>query len=548
MNRFTLKNISALEKILPAAECSFKEFNSASCLLNEELSYQIAYKATEYSLLSPITTIEIESELAPYISVYCTKAVPVTFNTYEIADEQYITTAPALIPDVLEPYEGCIAVSAEIYKSLWICVKPDKSVNAGNYEIKVLFKCDGETEGISEFKLEIIGEVLPELDIPNTNWFHCDCIATMHGCDIFSEAHWSLIDKYMQTAKEHGINMLLTPVITPALDTRVGTERPTVQLVDIAYCGGTYTFSFEKLDRWLELCRKNGIEYIEVAHLFSQWGGEKTPKIEVCENGKAIKKFGWHTEALSEEYTELIKQFVPALTAYFSKNWNKEKVYFHLTDEPSDTHLEHYGKLYQLVKPLLSGFKQMDAMSHYGFYKNGYVEVPVVITPNAHDFLGKGLSEVWIYTCCGPHKDGYSNRFMAMPSYRNRILGLQMYKFDIKGFLHWGYNYYYSRLSIKPINPYITNDSEGAFPAGDAFGVYPAPNGCIPSVRLKVFNHGLQDMMAARLLEKLSSKAAVMEILEQDGAIDFNICPENADRILNCREKINQKIKELTGK
>ncbi len=547
MSMLTIKNCSSLEKILPVSQCLCKETNSGSCLLNEEFSWQIAYKAEEYN---PICVsgdgiyVEIDSDIAEYVSVFKTKCVPVMRATNDNPDAQYITADAGFIPDVLEPYTGCIGVSNEVYRSIWISVKPGKKVKPGKHTVKVNFKFWNEIVGISEFILEVIGKALPELDIPNTNWFHSDCIATIHDCKVFSRKHWSLIDKYMKMASEHGVNMMLTPIVTPALDTKKGAERPTVQLVDISYESGKYSFGFEKLDRWLKLCRKNGIKYIEVAHLFSQWGGENTPKVVVKENGKEIKKFGWHTDALSEDYKEFLKQFVPAVANHLSENWDKEKIYFHLCDEPAADHIEHYSKLYELVKPLISGFRQMDALSSYEFYKKGCVDVPVVNTPHAHDFLGKGISEVWVYTCCCPHNYGYSNRFIAMPSWRNRILGLQMYKFDVKGFLHWGYNFYYSRLSIHPINPYINNDAEGAFPAGDGFGVYPVPEGCIPSIRYKVFNQGLQDMMAAKLLEALAGKDEVMKLVESEGKVDFNICPENAEFILNAREKINRKIKE----
>ena len=39
--------------------------------------------------------------------------------------------------------------------------------------------------------------------------------------------------KYMRMAAEHGMNMILTPVFTPALDTEIGKERPCTQLVEI---------------------------------------------------------------------------------------------------------------------------------------------------------------------------------------------------------------------------------------------------------------------------------------------------------------------------
>ena len=41
--------------------------------------------------------------------------------------------------------------------------------------------------------------------------------------------------------------MLLTPVFTPPLDTAVGGERRTVQLVDVKAEGNQYTFGFANL-------------------------------------------------------------------------------------------------------------------------------------------------------------------------------------------------------------------------------------------------------------------------------------------------------------
>ena len=544
VERLQIKNISSLEKLIAAAECTATEYNSGSALLNEEFSYQIAYKG-EGQIFRKISTVEIDSDIAECITVYCVKGVPVIFRDGEKADEKFRDATSAIIPDVLEPYNKCIPVSTTLFRTLWVSVKVGGNISAGRHTIKIIFKTDGEITGVSEFELDVIGAKLLEADIPYTNWIYPDCIADIHNCGIFSEEHWLMIDKYMQMASQHGVNMMLTPVITPPLDTRIGTERPTVQLVDITYDKGRYIFGFDKLGKWLELCKKNNIEYIEVAHLFSQWGGEKTPKVIVEENGKKISKFGWHTDALSNEYKEFLAQFIPALTNFFEKNMEKENVYFHLTDEPSEEHIEHYGKLYEFVKPFLNGFRQMDALSEYSFYEKGVVETPVVITPHISDYVSHNVENLWAYTCSWPYDEKYSNRFLEFPSRRNRIIGCQLYKYNIKGFLHWGYNFYYSRLSVQLINPYITNDAEGGFPPGDAFCVYPAGDGVIPSVRLKVFYQGLQDMMALKLLEKLAGRDEVMNILEKEKPIEFDVPPESNEYILKMREKINRKIKEI---
>ncbi len=54
---------------------------------------------------------------------------------------------------------------------------------------------------------------------------------------------------------DNGINMILTPLFTPPLDTKVGGERPTVQLVDVNMDGDKYTFNFDNLINGL-ICAK----------------------------------------------------------------------------------------------------------------------------------------------------------------------------------------------------------------------------------------------------------------------------------------------------
>lgn len=87
--------------------------------------------------------------------------------------------------------------------------------------------------GREQFKLEVIGAVLPKQKLIHTEWFHTDCLATHYGVDVSSEEHWRRIDQFVQTAVKFGINMILTPIFTPPIDMVVGGERPTVQLVDV---------------------------------------------------------------------------------------------------------------------------------------------------------------------------------------------------------------------------------------------------------------------------------------------------------------------------
>ena len=165
------------------------------------------------------------------------------------------------------------------------------------------------------FTLEVLNAQLPPQKLINTHWFHTDCLAVYYRIGVFSEEYWRIVGNFMKSAAEHGINMILTPLFTPPLDTMPGTERPTVQLVDVTRKKGRYSFGFRKLERWIELAEKCGIRYFEISHLFTQWGAKFTPKIMAKVDGAEKRIFGWDVKSDSREYTEFLDAFLPELVA-----------------------------------------------------------------------------------------------------------------------------------------------------------------------------------------------------------------------------------------
>ena len=137
---------------------------------------------------------------------------------------------------------------------------------------------------------------------------------------------------------------------------------------------------------------------------------------------------------------------------------------------------------------------------------------------------------------------------MAMPSARNRILGLQLYRYGIVGFLQWGFNFWFSQYSLRPIDPYNVTDADDAFPSGDAFIVYPGEDGTpVPSLRELVFNEGLQDMRALQLLESLTSREETVQWLDEqwEKPITLRDYPRDAAWLLTFRENLNRKLAAL---
>ena len=137
-----------------------------------------------------------------------------------------------------------------------------------------------------------------------------------------------------------------------------------------------------------------------------------------------------------------------------------------------------------------------------------------------------------------------------MPSQRNRVLGCQLYKYDVKGFLLWGFNFWYKRLSIGTVDPFTETDAGGFFPSGDSYVVYPGKDEKpLLSLRIKVFYDALQDMRAMQLLESMIGKEKVMEIVEKGiDPLEFDCYPQSDEWQLAMRENINEAIRQNLSK
>ncbi|MDA3729950.1 DUF4091 domain-containing protein [Niameybacter massiliensis] len=540
--------LSSLEKVLPQEQPISTLVSQPSIFKNETFNFQVAYQSTDHAWLwrGPVT-VSIDSPLKEYISVTSVGLVPSNYPCPPGSDEEYFTTMPCLLPDVLEPLDNdCIKIIPNHWKSLWIEVASTNTLPAGTHSITIIFQDASGAEVAREtLNLEIIDGLLPKQTLLHTEWFHTDCIANFYNIDVFSERYWELVEAYMQTAATHGINMILTPLFTPPLDTEIGGERLTVQLVDVTVNNDTYSFNFDKLGRWIEAAKRVGIEYFEMSHLFTQWGAFAIPKIMANVNGELTQIFGWNTLAKDPAYKTFLDTFLPQLLQYLESYGLKDKCYFHISDEPSLEHLESYKFALSLVEKHLEGYPIIDALSNLEFYQTGALKLPIPANDHIHPFIEAGVPNLWTYYCCA-QTNQVSNRFMALPSFRNRIIGLQLFKYDIVGFLHWGYNFYNTQYSKKAIDPYKITDAGSAFASGDSFLVYPGEDGTICSIRIKVFAEALYDLRAMQLLASLTSKEHVLELMEGtlDAPITFSSYPHDANYLLNFRDTINKEIKK----
>ena len=262
-----------------------------------------------------------------------------------------------------------------------------------------------------------------------------------------------------------------------------------------------------------------------MSHFFTQWGAKYTPKIVVREAGREVKRFGWHVKANDPACREFLSALMPELLALLRRKGLEKRCFFSISDEPHLEQLDDYRAAVELVKPQL-----------------GLVENPIPANNHIEPFVGH-VRELWTYYCCG-QEYRVPNRFIAMPSRRNRIMGVLAYVYDLAGFLQWGFNFYFSQYSRKLVDPFGSTDSDGAFPAGDPFLVYPGRGGePLDSIRHEVFFDGLQDLRALRLLESKIGREAVLELIGE--RLTMEEYPRRDEWLRGLRERVYRRLAEF---
>lgn len=540
-----LRILSSLEKVFSDEKPSAPEFKSFSMFKNERSSFQAAFCTDENCELA----VELSGELASCSKVYLVKDVPVGRAAFDDADDFYLKKNSGMYPDCLEPVEGSVYAEKGKWYSLWVEIIPGGKTGKSDLCLELFNSQSLNKSAAAQGKItvDVLDKELPKQELIYTCWYHSDCICNYYGIEAMSDEYWRINENFIKMAAEHGMNCILTPVFTPPLDTKVGGERTTVQLVKVYKNGSGYRFDFRNLKKWVEMCSRCGIEYFEISHLFTQWGAKHAPKIIVIDKkGRKKKAFGWKTRTSSKKYDRFLSQFAAELIKFIDENGLRDKCFFHVSDEPHMRHLRVYRKRAELIRRIFPGFTVIDALSDFDFYKTGAVTLPIPCESDIEDFAGK-VPELWTYYCCGQGRNYLPNRFIAMPSMRNRVLGTLLYKYDCKGFLQWGYNFYNSQYSIRPIDPFKVTDAGGGFPSGDSFVVYPAADGePLASLRLKVFYDGFQDLAALRMLESKIGREKTAQFLEKECSkpLSFTEYPRNTEWLLNLREQINRKIME----
>lgn len=568
--RISIKLLSSQPKIFPdTPPSSYPALQQTFCTLlsGEACSFQLAMRTCGASF-HPVS-VAVESDLP--VSVYKIGYVPLTAVGNPNGEEGYARSESGLYPDVLlkrpakpeivrypNAWGGALFCEAETKaiinctddctQGVYVTLNEDNAaLPAGSYPVTVTVTSlnDGAVLFSQVLTFTVIAAALPQVSAYYTNWFHCDCLADIYGVEVYSERFWEIFASYVSNAAKHRMNSLLLPAFTPPLDMPIGGTRKNVQLVGITVGeDGAYSFDFSRMRRYITLAVDCGITYFEHCHLFSQWGAEHAPLIYADVDGREVLLFGWETDAAGAAYRAFLAAYLSAFLAFMREMHLAHRVWFHISDEPGEAHAVHYRAALDAVKPYIGDAIIADALSDYSFYEQGLVKTPIAALNHVDAFAGR-CDDLWVYYTGGPYMKNCSNRMISNTNPRTRALGVQMYVLGAKGFLHWGYNYYYDRMSQGLFDPFADPCAYKQMP-GSTYLAYPGRDGqAMPSIREKAMAEAFADHGALCLLEEKIGREAVLALCKDVlGVIPSPTWIPEGEALLELRSAVNRALCE----
>lgn len=424
--------------------------------------YQMIDIPVEYNTASSIEqdghfVIMEEQQEKPF---YCTRKAP--FNVYDclkLIDDGQITVKKNRIP-------------------VYLCVVPKEDVKQGEYEVKV--EIVGEEKYTLKLKIKIYDVIISEERFSVTNWFSLNNMAYKHGLRHETPEFYEMVRKYARAMR------------------RVRQTHFFLQL-DPKFYLKEGRFNFNYIKPIVEIFFEEGFKKMEVGSFATKGDNVFTDELKCAANSQV--------EVSSKEGYWILSEMIKSWSEFLIENGWEEKVVYHICDEP-DVHVSgpesmvkrkaQYIMIASILRKYLNNPQIIEAVKTDEF--KGGVDIWVPLSVNYEqckeefDRLKKEGDEVWNYVCCAPTGE-YLNRFLDIALLRPRLIFWACSKYNLDGYLHWGFNYYGKEHDPFTQSCCPNNTGQGtSFPAGDSHIAYPGEDGPWISMRLEAQRKGAEDI------------------------------------------------------
>lgn len=400
-------------------------------------------------------------------------------NTSNQPPNLLIRPAPAMIPEYLMA-ERQTDIPRGTFRAVWLTIRIPVSAKAGNYSGRVTVRCPQGEESIP-LNLTVYPFTMPEeRHLKVVEWHSTSEFRRFHGIEEeYSPAWFSMLATYAENMVAHRQNVFRVPLTTVEV---------------IRKEGGELAFDFTLFDRIAEVFWNTGkMDCLETGFL-TKFGEGDWFSTEILLKDIPVKD-GAGGDPVTLSGHEVVPDMLQALESHLRQKGWLGKTLFHVKDEPSIHNALAWMEMSEYVHRYAPDLRRIDAIETS--YLLDEIEVAVPKLDELGAWYGSFRrwqeegNELWFYTV-GIYQGSYfPNKTIDVPVIDSRIMHWLNYRFEVPGYLHWGWNRWNE-------DPY----SETGMHIGDGWHVYPVRDGVLNSLRWEQMRNGLQDYEYFWLLEE----------------------------------------------
>lgn len=459
--------------------------------------------------------------------------IPLTENAPNQPADILVRQAPARFPDFLMA-DRELNISKGVTQAIWLTINIPYGVETGIFHGNVLVKsADGEQ--ILPVVLKVYPLQMPEeRHLKIAEWFTTRHFKSLHGIqEAYSKEWFDMLKVYAENLVDHRQNVFQVPMNTIMIS-KLST--------------GEYEFDFSRFDQIADVFWNTGkMDYLETGEL-TRFGEEAWFSTDIYFRDFTV----WDRES-AEEITvpgmEMIPHLLPAFENHLrSRGW-LDKTYFHVKDEPTLRNVTSWKEKSSIIKQYAPDLVRIDAIETTHLFEDIEVAIPKLdYLAGWYDVYRRAAHEgveLWYYTVGIYQGSRYPNKTIDMPLIDTRIMHWINYKYDLEGYLHWGWNQW-TENPFEAVGMHI----------GDGWHVYPVQHGVLNSLRWEQMRNGIQDFEYLWLLEQkicqlkdsLGSRFSWIDPKQRGKEIagrvvnDFMHRTSDSDVLYNARESILNEI------
>ena len=504
-----------------------REIDSVFCAQNDRASFQILVDSENESC-------RVNTGDAPALGLHIGRPVcrisvhaPFETDTYTegyLRDANGISYADILDGQPVKDYDG------SVFPAVWTDVRIPENAQPGNYKITIdAYLSTGAADETHTAHREIALTVYPRaLPTPENYriyldlWQHNSNLARYYGVELWSDEHFEILEKAIQTLAELGQKSAMILLgdcpwrgwgcyLMPSTPAELY-EYSMARVVKKA--DGSFLYDFSAVERYVKLCEKYSISGdISVYGLLGIWKMPFFPAIKTDLPEQVLIRYLDEKDGCYRYMTNET-EFAAYLGAVFSffkeKGWSDRVLIS--GDEPSD--MTAYRRSAEFIRKIEPDVRFKLALDHASVIEEfaGSLHCCAASFPcscNQRDFLLKFKEEkrgkLLFYVCNIPDKP---NTVLKSALFESVFLGVLAYRLGFDGFLRWAHYCW----TVDPRREIRYNDM--GLPAGDVCFVYPDKRGgFLLSLRYKALQRGIQIFEMLKRLPEETARRLTEEVL-----------------------------------